>query len=85
MMTRKVALIGDFHASVVAHQAIPRALELSSNGKVHGTWVVTASIQNVANDLEDLMQCGVFQPARIKTCLESLMQFNGHELIAFPF
>ena len=51
-MTRKVALIGDFHASVVAHQAIPKALQLSSNGRVQSTWIGTASIRNAARDLE---------------------------------
>ncbi len=53
-MTRRVALIGDFHESVLAHQAIPKALELSSNGKVQGTWIGTASIGNVGRDLEGL-------------------------------
>ena len=48
----KVALVGDFSASVIAHQAIPLALELASEGKVTGTWVGTASIVNAAQDLE---------------------------------
>ena len=43
----RVALVGDFNPSVVAHQAIPKALELS--GALHGVevepvWVHTSSI-----------------------------------------
>lgn len=45
-----VALVGDFDPSVVAHQAIPKALELA--GALHGVevepvWVHTASISGV--------------------------------------
>ncbi len=48
----KVALVGDYSASVIAHQAIPLALELASEGTVKSTWVGTASILNAARDLE---------------------------------
>ena len=46
----RVALVGDFNPSVVAHQAIPKALELA--GALHGVevepvWVHTSSISAV--------------------------------------
>jgi CTP synthase (UTP-ammonia lyase) len=48
-MTRelRVALVGDFNPSVIAHQAIPKALELAGayhGVNVEGTWVHTSSI-----------------------------------------
>ncbi len=48
----KVALVGDYSATVIAHQAIPLALKLASEETVTGTWVGTASIRNAAQDLE---------------------------------
>jgi CTP synthase (UTP-ammonia lyase) len=46
-MTRglRVALVGDFDPSVVAHQAIPKALKLA--GGAEGVWVHTTSISSV--------------------------------------
>jgi CTP synthase (UTP-ammonia lyase) len=41
----RVALVGDFDPSVVAHLAIPQALELAGN--VEGVWVHTSSISRV--------------------------------------
>jgi CTP synthase (UTP-ammonia lyase) len=41
----RVALVGDFDSSVVAHQAIPKALELTGN--VEPVWVHTSSISRV--------------------------------------
>jgi CTP synthase (UTP-ammonia lyase) len=40
----RVALVGDFDPAVVAHQAIPKALELAG---VEGVWVHTSSISRV--------------------------------------
>jgi CTP synthase (UTP-ammonia lyase) len=37
----RICLIGDFNPSVVAHQAIPQALELASNGRAQGEWLDT--------------------------------------------
>ena len=54
MGTTSIALVGDYSAEVIAHQAIPRALELCSqvlNRSVVGTWVPTASLGDVAKDL----------------------------------
>jgi CTP synthase (UTP-ammonia lyase) len=51
----RVALIGDFNPSVIAHQAIPEALRLSAgNGhSVEGVWVNTESISNAPVQLRD--------------------------------
>jgi CTP synthase (UTP-ammonia lyase) len=46
----RVALVGDFNPSVVAHQAIPKALELAGaqhGFEVEGVWVHTNSIFDV--------------------------------------
>jgi CTP synthase (UTP-ammonia lyase) len=51
----RVALIGDFNSSVVAHQAIPEALRLSAENchSVEGVWVHTESIFNAQVQLRD--------------------------------
>ncbi len=55
MSTRlRIALVGDYNPAVIAHQAIPVALELASTDlgvQVAGEWVATAGITNAANDL----------------------------------
>lgn len=55
MSTRlRIALVGDHNPAVVAHQAIPIALELVSaelGVPVEGDWVATAAIHNAAIDL----------------------------------
>lgn len=47
----RIALIGDYDASVVANQAIPRALQLATRrpAKVEGTWVATPSLEQDAD------------------------------------
>src|SRR5580704_10926309 len=49
----RVALVGDYNPSVIAHQAIPEALRLSSTTAhaVEGVWVPTESIRNPELDL----------------------------------
>lgn len=51
----RVALIGDYDPSVIAHQAIPEALRLSSDAghTVEGVWVHTASISNAEIQFRD--------------------------------
>ena len=51
----RVALIGDFNPSVIAHQAIPEALRLSggSGHSVEGAWLHTESISNAPAQLRD--------------------------------
>jgi CTP synthase (UTP-ammonia lyase) len=48
--TYRVALVGDFNASAVAHQAIPVALQLAG---ACGVWTHTSSITNAAAQLAD--------------------------------
>ena len=53
-MKPSIALVGDFSPDVVAHRAIPRALELAGaaeHREVDWNWVHTASIQKAARDL----------------------------------
>ena len=53
-MTPAIALIGDYSPTVIAHRAIPRALELAAaaeSSPVTCTWVPTVSIQDAARDL----------------------------------
>ena len=52
--TIRLALVGDRSESVIAHRAIPRALELAGNGlgaELTWTWVHTTAIQRAAADL----------------------------------
>jgi CTP synthase (UTP-ammonia lyase) len=51
----RVALVGDFDPSVIAHQAISEALRLSAERKhsIEGVWVHTGSISNVEVQLRD--------------------------------
>jgi CTP synthase (UTP-ammonia lyase) len=51
----RVALVGDFNPSVIAHQAIAEALRLSADAKhsIEGVWVHTQSISNVEIQLRD--------------------------------
>jgi CTP synthase (UTP-ammonia lyase) len=49
-----VALVGDFSPEVLAHQAIPRALELAGSAagaKVSWRWFSTDAIRDASNDL----------------------------------
>lgn len=48
----RVALIGDYNPSVIAHQAIPEALRLAArHAAVEPVWVHTSSIQNAPSEL----------------------------------
>jgi CTP synthase (UTP-ammonia lyase) len=49
-MRNRVALIGDFNEAVVAHRAIPQALQMAG---AEGVWVGTAPIQNAEPQLKD--------------------------------
>jgi CTP synthase (UTP-ammonia lyase) len=52
----RVALIGDFNASVTAHQAIPQALLLAGEDAgltVEGLWSHTSLLSDPAAQLED--------------------------------
>jgi CTP synthase (UTP-ammonia lyase) len=55
MSTRlRIALVGDHNPAVIAHQAIPVALELASADlgvQLSSDWVATAAISDAANDL----------------------------------
>ncbi len=48
----RIALIGDYNASVKAHQAIPRALALASEGDIdcHWEWVHTSTLMGDLSD-----------------------------------
>lgn len=54
----RLALVGDYSPDVIAHQAIPRALELAcaaTGYKASWQWFATGDIHNAARDLAD---CG---------------------------
>lgn len=54
--TVRVALVGDYSETVLAHQAIPLALELAATENhvgVEGVWTHTTSIANPATDFRD--------------------------------
>jgi CTP synthase (UTP-ammonia lyase) len=54
MKTRRIALVGDYSDKVVAHRAIPLALELargSAEADVSWDWVGTGSVKDAARDL----------------------------------
>ena len=84
-MIRKVALIGDFHASVLAHQAIPKALQLSSDDQVQGTWVGTASIRNVARDLEGFHAVWCVPASPYENMLGALDAIQWARINSIPF
>ena len=52
MNTLRIALIGDYNPSVKAHQAIPRALALASEGDIdcHWEWVHTTTLMGDPSD-----------------------------------
>jgi CTP synthase (UTP-ammonia lyase) len=55
MAQLRIALIGDYNANVIAHQAIPQALRLSGEAvgrAVDGVWIHTASLVNPQVQLE---------------------------------
>jgi CTP synthase (UTP-ammonia lyase) len=50
----RVALIGDYNATVLAHQAIPRALQLAASAadtRVDGCWLATDRIEAAPSEL----------------------------------
>jgi CTP synthase (UTP-ammonia lyase) len=52
----KIALVGDYSPSVVAHRSIPRAFELiaaAGSAEVAWEWVATTAISDPASDLAD--------------------------------
>lgn len=70
-MQRRIALIGDFSEDVVAHRAIPRAIDLAARAseiQVSSTWVPTDSIASDA-DLSafDAFWCVPASPYRSTT------------------
>jgi CTP synthase (UTP-ammonia lyase) len=52
MKTPRIALIGDYNPSVKAHQAIPHALALASDGNIdcHCEWVHTTTLTGDSSD-----------------------------------
>jgi CTP synthase (UTP-ammonia lyase) len=52
MNSLRIALIGDYNPSVKAHQAIPRALALASEGDIdcHWEWVHTSTLMGELSD-----------------------------------
>jgi len=55
-MSVSIALVGDYNERVIAHTAIPRALELASaslDAKVTWSWVETTAISSDANNLAE--------------------------------
>jgi CTP synthase (UTP-ammonia lyase) len=55
MAQSRVALIGNYNPSAIAHQAIPEALRVSADSghSVEGVWVPTESISNAEVQLRD--------------------------------
>jgi CTP synthase (UTP-ammonia lyase) len=53
MVHFRVALVGDYNQSVIAHQAIPEALRLAAGREqsIESVWIHTASIRDAAADL----------------------------------
>ncbi len=55
-MNAAIALVGDYREAVVAHRAIPRALELArpaAAAKVTWSWIPTTTIHDASHDLAD--------------------------------
>ncbi len=55
-MKTSIALVGDYNQQVIAHQAIPRALELACKSlqvDVNWTWVETTAISKDADNLNE--------------------------------
>lgn len=51
MQEVRIALVGDYHADVIAHQTIPKALELAGNAQN-----IEVCYQWLATDSDDLLQ-----------------------------
>ncbi len=84
----KILLLGDYDQSVVAHQAIPRALELNSislAAEVEQVWVRTAELELQSLAEFDALWCVPFSPyespevviAAIKFARENNVPFLG--------
>ena len=72
-MNAAIALVGDYQEAVIAHRAIPRALELACTGtaaKVTWSWISTSTIYDASHDLADFTAIWVV-PVRSKavTCI----------------
>ncbi len=55
-MSISIALVGDYNERVIAHTAIPLALELAStalDAKITWSWIETTAISNDANNLAE--------------------------------
>ena len=53
----RIALVGDYNANVIAHQAIPPALRLAGEAlgqQVEGVWTHTSSLNNSAVQLDGI-------------------------------
>jgi CTP synthase (UTP-ammonia lyase) len=51
-----VALVGDYNEAVLAHQAIPKALQLAAKARgceIEGNWIHTSSIANPSEQLRE--------------------------------
>lgn len=61
----RIALIGDYNAEVVAHQAIPKALTINAGGNdVQQEWVATESVLGTDLDVYDAFWCVPASPYR---------------------
>lgn len=82
----KLALIGDYNGSVVAHQAIPLAIQLASEEsrvKVEYEWVDTASIPSLDLTKFDAFWCVPASPYKNKEGALQVIKYARENNIPF--
>ena len=77
----RIALIGDYNATVVAHQAIPRALSLAAHAvgvRVDGCWIGTDRIADAPESLLDAFDAFWCVPASPYRSMDGALQAIRH-------
>jgi len=82
----KLALIGDYNKSVIAHQAIPLAIQLASeenNLNVNFKWVDTLSIQSINLTQFDAFWCVPASPYKNREGVLQVIRYARENSIPF--
>ncbi len=82
----KILLVGDYDQAVVAHQAIPRAIDLAAQSlaaKVEQTWIRTAELNPHSMPEFDALWCVPFSPYEKPELVISAIKFARENDIPF--
>lgn len=85
---RKLALVGDFNPQIIAHAAIPRALELAcaaTGSKVEWVWIGTEKIDDAARALAGCSGIWVVPASPYKSMDGALAAIRHARELGLPF